>query len=31
MSAANPNPMEKSMVLVFLIANAEGGVGVAVW
>jgi hypothetical protein len=31
MSAANPNPMEKSMVSVLVVANAGGGVAVAVW
>jgi hypothetical protein len=29
MSAANPNPMEKSMVSVLVVANAGGGVAVA--
>jgi hypothetical protein len=27
MSAANPNPMEKSMVSVLVVANAGGRVG----
>jgi hypothetical protein len=31
MSAANPDPMEKSMVSVLVVANAGGGVAVAVW
>jgi hypothetical protein len=31
MSAANPNPMEKSMVSVLVVANAGGGFAVAVW
>jgi hypothetical protein len=31
MSAANPNPMEKSMVSVLVVANAGGGVAIAVW
>jgi hypothetical protein len=31
MSTANPNPMEKSMVSVLVVANAGGGVAVAVW
>jgi hypothetical protein len=31
MSAANPNPMQKSMVSVLVVANAGGGVAVAVW
>jgi hypothetical protein len=30
MSAANPNPMENSMVSVLVVANAGGGVTVAV-
>jgi hypothetical protein len=30
MSAANPNPMEKSMVSLLVVANAGGGVAVAV-
>jgi hypothetical protein len=30
MSAANPNPMEKSMVSVLVVANAGGGVAIAV-
>jgi hypothetical protein len=30
MSAANPNPMEKSIVSVLVVANAGGGVAVAV-
>jgi hypothetical protein len=30
MSAANPNPMEKSMVSVLVVANTGGGVAVAV-
>jgi hypothetical protein len=28
MSAANPNPMEKSMVSLLLVANTGGGVAV---
>jgi hypothetical protein len=31
MSTANPNPMEKSMVSVLVVANAGGGVAVAMW
>jgi hypothetical protein len=32
MSAANPNPMAKSMVSVLVVSNAGGGgVAVAVW
>jgi hypothetical protein len=31
MSAANPNLMEISMVSVLVVANAGGGVAVAVW
>jgi hypothetical protein len=31
MSAANPNPMERSMVSVLVVANTGGGVAVAVW
>jgi hypothetical protein len=31
MSAANPNPMEKSMVSVLVVANGGGGVTIAVW
>jgi hypothetical protein len=31
MSAANPNPMEKSMVSVLVVENAGGGVAIAVW
>jgi hypothetical protein len=30
MTAANPNPMEKSMVLLLVVANAGGGVAVAI-
>jgi hypothetical protein len=29
MSAANPNPMEKAVVSLLIIANAGGGVAVA--
>jgi hypothetical protein len=31
MSAANPNPIEKSMVSVLVVENVGGGVAVAVW
>jgi hypothetical protein len=31
MRAADPNWMEKSMVSVLVVANAEGGVAVTVW
>jgi hypothetical protein len=31
MSAVNPNPMEKSMVSVLVVANGGGGGAVAMW
>jgi hypothetical protein len=31
MSTANPNPMEKPIVLVLVVANVGGGVAVAMW
>jgi hypothetical protein len=31
MSAANPNPIEKSMVSVLIVENTGGGVAIAMW